>query len=288
MAIPVKFADMGKSAKDLLKADYSPFSLEVTTQTVNGVKFTSNIKKADNNKPEVTGDLKVKYFDAANGVTFNYAFTTDKKLSAKAEAVDVLAKGLRLEGEASIKSEAKTSTNVKFGLGFKEDHVNTNASIDVLNEKLPVSADIVLGFQGFNLGGEATYNIGKGSVQSILLGASYQQPDYVFAVHAKPETGRIDVDSVTASYFHQISNTVAAGAQISYKFSSADTSLAVGTNYALDSSASVKSTVDTTGKFLLQYTQKLRPNVKAIFGTTLQWNTGSITADTGLSLTYDA
>jgi len=37
MAIPVKFSDIGKSAKDLLKADVSPFSLEVNSQAVNGL-----------------------------------------------------------------------------------------------------------------------------------------------------------------------------------------------------------------------------------------------------------
>lgn len=285
MAIPVKFGDIGKSASDLLKADYSPFSLEVNSQTVNGVKFTANVKKSDATKSDFTGDLKAKYFDAANGVTFNYSFSTDKKLTAKAEVADTLIKGLRVDAEASIKADT-ASKGVKIGLGFKEPHINTNASIDVLNDKLPVSFDAVVGYEGFNLGGETTYEAGKGTVAAVKLAASFAQPDYAFAVHAVGG-GRFDFNSVSASYYHQVNNQLAAAAKVSYDLQKSNTTLAVGTNYAVDSSSSLKTTLDTNGKLLFQYTQKLRPNVKATFGTTLKWD-NTLTADTGLSFVFDA
>jgi voltage-dependent anion channel protein 2 len=292
MVVPVKFSDIGKSVSDLIKPDYSPFSLEVNSQTVNGVKFTAAVKKPDSTQPELTGDLKAKYFDVQNGVTFNYSFNTDRKLVAKAEIADTLVKGLKVDAEASIKAEKDgvSSKGIKFGFGFKQDLVHANASIDVLNSKIPVSADVVLGFEGLNFGTEISYSVAANALTGYTVAASYNQPDYAVAVHASPDSnskGKLDISKLTVSYYHQLNNHLGAGAKLTYVLPTANTHLTVGSSYAIDAASSIKGTLDTTGKLGLQYTQKLRPGVKATFGTSLNLAPASITADTGVSFVFD-
>jgi len=291
MAIPVKFGDIGKSITDLLKPDYSPFSVEVNSLTVNAVKFTTTVKKSDFTKSDISGDLKAKYFDTKNGVTFNYSYNTDRKLVAKAEVSDSLVKGLRVDVEASIKAEKESASTkgVKLGLGYKQEHLNANASIDVNNSKIPIVADAVVSYDRLNLGGEVHYSLGSGSLTNYSIAASYGQPDYAIVVHASPDgKGRLDIATVTASYYHQMNNQLAAGAKLSYNLANANTQLTVGTAYALDASSSVKASLDTNGKVGLQYSQKLRSNIKATFGTTLNWSaTPNVTADHGVSFVFD-
>jgi len=288
MAVPVKFADVGKSVSDLLKADYSPFSVELNTATLNGVKFTSTLKKSDASKP-LAGELKAKYFDAAHGVTFNYSFNTDRKLVAKTELADSIVKGLRVDAEASIQKSDKDSfagKGMKFGVGFKQEHINTNAAVDVLSGDVPINADLVIGYEGISVGAEAKYSLGNGKLSNVNTAISYAQPDYVVSVHATPDKN-LNISTVTAAYFHQLSIHLAAGAKLQYNLTSGDTLLSIGTQYQIDPASSLKASATSGGIIGLQYSQKLRPGVKATFGTTINWAQPAISADTGFSLTFD-
>jgi len=288
MAVPVKFSDIGKSVSDLLKLDFSPLSFELNTQTVNGVKFTTKVEKKDAASQVITGDLKTKYFDAANGITFTYGYNTDRKLSVKAEVVDAVLKGTRVDVESSIKAEKESATkNIKFGFGCKQEYINTNGSIDVLNKDIPAQADLVVGAEGFNVGADVTYNVGSQALATYNLAAGYSQPDYAVALTANPDKNKLDLSNIHASFFHQTNNQLAVGAKLSYNLTSNASTLAVGSAYAIDSTASFKGTFDTNGRIGLQYAQRLRPGVKATFGTNLLWRDASITADTGVSFAFD-
>lgn len=71
MSVPPKFADIGKSANDLLSKDYpiGVAKLEVKTTTANGVCFTVNGSE-DTKTQTIVGDLKTKYVDKKSKPSF--------------------------------------------------------------------------------------------------------------------------------------------------------------------------------------------------------------------------
>jgi len=284
----VKFSDIGKSVSDLLKLDQAPFSLDVSTTAVNGVKLSSSIKRSDATKPDVSGDVRAKYTDKDNGVTFNYSFNTDRKLVAKVELKDQLTKGLNVNAEASIKAEKEGSSSkgIKLSFGYSQEHLATNASVDVLQKDIPVVADVSVGYDGLNAGAEVTYGLGSANLSGYQLAVSYGQPDYTVAVQASPAKGRLDIGQLAASYYHQLGNKHGAGAKLTYNLSNGQTSVAIGTSYILDPASVIKANLDTTGKLGLQYSQKIHPTVKATFTTGINFN-GPITAESGIAISVD-
>jgi len=103
MATPVPFTDIGKSVSDLLARDYPVglVKLEVKTTTPNGVNFTATGAK-DNKTGLIKGELKTKYTDRKNGLTFTESWDTANLLTSEVELADTVAKGLKLAVNASL------------------------------------------------------------------------------------------------------------------------------------------------------------------------------------------
>ncbi|KAI9327316.1 eukaryotic porin/Tom40 [Zopfochytrium polystomum] len=284
--IPPHFGDVGKPVNDLLNKDYPIGSakLEVNTTTPNGIKFTVSGTK-DNKSGHIHSELKTKYTDKARGLTVTEHWNATNVLGAQIELQDTITKGLKLDLLASI-LPATGKKHAKAGLEFKQANVFTRGSVDLFAKDGPtVHSDVVVGNDGFLVGGDIAYNVNEATISRYNVAAGYIAPDYSVGVHA---TQKFSVFS--ASYFHKVNREVEAGAKATWNKAASDAvAIEVGTKYNIDSSAFVKAKIDNAGRLGLGYTQVLRPGVKLALGGS--FDTARLNENVhrvGLSLTFDS
>lgn len=285
MSVPVPFTDIGKSVNDLLGKDYpaGTVKLEVKTTTSNGVNFTVTGAK-DNKTGLIKGELKTKYCDRKNGITFTESVDSANLITGEVELADTLARGLKLAVNASL-LPAVGQKNAKVLAEYKQSNVHTRANLDLF--KGPTFAgDVVLGQNGFLVGGDIAYDILDGRITRYNAAAGYSVPEYSLALHA---TQSLSVFS--GSYYHRVNSDVEAGGKAVWDSKAANQAVGieVGTKYSLDRDAYVKAKIDNYGRLGLGYTQSLRKGVKVslagLFDTTrLNENAHKI----GLSLTLES
>ncbi|KAG5458031.1 MAG: eukaryotic porin/Tom40 [Olpidium bornovanus] len=183
MATPVPFTDIGKPLADLLGKDYPVgiVKLEAKSTTPSGVEFTATGAK-DNKSGQVKGELKTKYTDKKNGITFTESWDTANVLTGEVELVNTLARGLKLAVNASL-LPAVGKKNAKVIAEYKQSNVHTRANLDLF--KGPTFAgDAVVGHDGFLLGGDIAYDILDGRITRYNAALGYSVPEYSVALHA--------------------------------------------------------------------------------------------------------
>eukprot|EP00833_Pecoramyces_ruminatium_P016196 jgi/Orpsp1_1/1190228/evm.model.d7180000077588.1 len=92
------FRDIGRSVGDLLGKDYptNGIKLETRSMTSNGVLFTVNGTR-DGKTGAISGEMKTKYHNKANGVSFTESWSSSNVLSSTVELFNTLSPGLKLE-----------------------------------------------------------------------------------------------------------------------------------------------------------------------------------------------
>lgn len=128
-----------------------------------------------------------------------------------------------------------------------------------------MTADAIIGHNGFLLGGEASYNVTTGKIDKYAAGVGFSAPEYAVALLAADK-----FKNYAASYYHRVSRDVEAGAKATYKTSDNKVVLEVGSKTYLDSAAFIKAKINNSGVLTLGYTQALRPGVKASFGVQVE------------------
>jgi len=263
--VPPSWKDLGKSSNDLLGKDYyfSGTSLEVKTATPSNVSF-----KVDGNRDSkssfVAGNLEGKYTDKHHGLTFTQAWSTSNALRTQVELENQIAKGLKID-TTTVLNPDKGSKSVILGAAYKQPGVHSRAVLDVFKGPT-ITADAVVGHDGFLLGAEAAYNVTEGRVTKYSGAFGFSAPDYAVTLHTLS-----NLSTFAASYYHRVSPDVEAGAKAVYdaKAPSPAVALEVGTKTYLDSAAFVKAKINNSGILALGYTQALRPGVKASFGVAI-------------------
>ncbi|KAL1658618.1 eukaryotic porin-domain-containing protein [Schizophyllum commune] len=196
--------DLGKSANDLLSTDY-PFNvqaLEVKTKPVNGVQFCVAGSRAAAPGP-INGELEGKYTDKAHGLTLTQG--------TKSPTLDAV---------------------------FKQSGVHTRAALDVIKGPT-VTADAVVGRDGFLVGAETSYSVTDGTITKwpAALG------------HTDTLHGLNKFSTFHVSYYYRVSKDVEAGAKAVYntKATQAGVALEVVTKTYLDDAAFVKAKINHQG-----------------------------------------
>ena len=69
------------------------------------------------------------------------------------------------------------------GLEYKQDYVNTRTSLDLFKGPT-LAGDVVLGSNGFLVGGEVAYNVNDAKVTRYNAALGYTARDYAVALHA--------------------------------------------------------------------------------------------------------
>jgi voltage-dependent anion channel protein 2 len=103
---------------------------------------------------------------------------------------------------------------------------------------LTLTADTVVGRDGFLLGAEASYNVTEGRVTKYSGAFGFSAPEYAVTLH-----GLSNLSTFAASYYHRVSPDVEAGAKAVYdtNATSPAVSLEVGTKAYVHYSTSVYS-----------------------------------------------
>ncbi|KAK5094740.1 Mitochondrial porin [Exophiala xenobiotica] len=256
MAVPVPFSDISKPVNDLLNKDFyhtAAAALEVKSKAPNGVNFTAKGRSA--HEGPITGSLEGKYADKASGLTLTQTWTTANSLDTKIELEDNLTKGLKAEILTNY-LPAKQSYGGKLNLYYKQPSVNTRLFTDLF--KGPIATfDATVGHEGWVVGAEGGYDVGKAAITRYALAAGYSQPTYAASITA---TNNLSIFS--AAYYHKVNTEVEAGAKGTWDSNvGSNVTMEVATKYKLDPSSFAKAKINDKGIAALAYNVRLSTGV---------------------------
>ncbi|PAV17109.1 voltage-dependent ion-selective channel [Pyrrhoderma noxium] len=271
--VPPSWKDLGKSSGDLLGKDYPIGStgLEVKTTSPSGVAF--KVTGTSNPAGVVSAVGETKYANKKQGFSFTQSWATNNALNTLIELDNNLISGLKLDLNTTLvpgynlgaEKSKPSSKSAIINAAYKTPGLHTRANLNLFKGPT-VTADAVLGHDGFLVGAEAQYNVSSGQVAGYSAAVGFSAPEYAVTLLASNKLSKF-----TASYYHRVSRDVEAGGRAIYDAAKpADgVALEVGTKTYLDSAAFVKAKINNTGVLSLGYTQSLRPGVKAQFGLAL-------------------
>ncbi|KAJ2388003.1 Mitochondrial porin [Coemansia sp. RSA 2559] len=282
--IPPNYSDICKPVNDLFSKDY-PFGalkLEVKTTTANGVSFTVNGAQ-DLKSGAIISELKTKYADKVNGLTYTESWNTANLVTGQVEVSNKFAKGLKLEvSGSSALSSAKRALRSK--INYQQENVFARVNIDALSPS--ATADVTISRDGLLAGAELAYDLNSGAVTKTNSTVGYAGPDYLITLQ-----GNNSLNLFQLAFYQRVTKNVEAGARAVYDYKNPEggVSAELGSKYILDNDAYVKAKVDNAGRLGLSFTQLLRPGVKlslaGLFDTArLQENTHKM----GAALTFEA
>lgn len=161
-------------------------------------------------------------------------WTTANSLDAKLELEDQLTKGLKAEILTNY-LPAKGNAGGKLNLYYKQPSFHLRAFGDLL--KGPTATiDATVGHEGFVVGAEGGYDVGKAAITRYALAAGYSQATYAVSVTA---TNNLSVFS--AAFYQKVNTQVEAGAKAVWDSNtSSNVGLEVATKYKIDPSSFAK------------------------------------------------
>ncbi|OCT52041.1 Mitochondrial outer membrane protein porin [Cladophialophora carrionii] len=301
--IPVPFSDIAKPANDLLNKDFyhtTAANLEVKSKAPNGVVFNVKGKSAHDGPisgsvsttitrdqlriSHVNGQGKIegKYTDKATGLALTQTWTTSNSLDTKLELEDNITKGLKAEVLTNY-LPAKSTYGGKLNLFYKQPNIHTRLFTDLF--KGPTATfDVTLGHEGFLIGAEGGYDVGKAAITKYALAAGYSQGSYAAAITA---TNNLTVFS--ASYYHKVNTLVEAGAKATWDSTAgSNVGLEVATKYKLDPSSFAKAKINDRGIAALAYNVRLGTGVTLGLGASLDTqNLNQAAHKVGASFTFE-
>ncbi|KAJ1725365.1 Mitochondrial porin [Coemansia biformis] len=282
--IPPNYSDICKPVNDLFGKDY-PFGalkLEVKTTTANGVTFTVNGAQ-DVKSGSIISELKAKYADKVNGLTYTESWNTANLVTGQVEIANKFAKGLKVElSGSSALSSTKRGLRSKFS--YQQDNLFARVNIDALSPS--VVTDVTVSRDGALAGAELAYDLNSGAVTKTNSTVGYAGPDYTITLQ-----GNNSLNLFQLAFYQRVTPNVEAGARAVYDYKNPEggVSAELGAKYLLDKDAFVKTKVDNAGRLGMSFTQTLRPGVKltlaGLFDTTrLQENSHKM----GAALNFEA
>lgn len=175
-----------------------------------------------------------EHADIATGLTLTQTWTTANSLDTKIELEDNLTKGLKAEVLTNY-LPAKQSYGGKLNLYYKQPSVNTRLFTDLF--KGPIATfDATVGHEGWVVGAEGGYDVGKAAITRYALAAGYSQLTYAASITA---TNNLSIFS--AAYYHKVNSEVEAGAKGTWDSNAgSNVTMEVATKYKLDPSSFAK------------------------------------------------
>lgn len=150
------------------------------------------------------------------------------------------------------------------------DVSSAKVTVDYVNPYLSLKSSIALtsapifdiaaatSYKSFLFGAEAAFDTGKSKVTKSNVALGYSASDYSLAlVLSDVGTGADPFSSAKVSYAHTVTPTTSAGAEVTRKVASGDTTFALAYSKKLESGASTKFKIDNTGAFTSYYETKL-------------------------------
>lgn len=169
------------------------------------------------------------------GVTATQVWTTQNVLDTKLEFDNNITKGLKLEALGQF-VPASGSYGAKTNIFFKQPNLHARAFFDLLRGPT-ASVDVVIGQQGFLVGGEAGYDVQKAALTRYSMTVGYSHPVYSAAI-----TASNNLSVFSAGYYQKVNSQVEAGAKATWdsKSSSSSVGLEVASKYIIDPTSFMK------------------------------------------------
>ncbi|KAF2490691.1 mitochondrial porin-like protein [Lophium mytilinum] len=187
------------------------------------------------------------------GISIIQSWNTANVLNTKVELADSFAKDLKVEVLNNF-SPASGNKGQKLNIYFKQQQFHSRAFLDYQpSGKVTALADIVLGHEGFLVGGEAAYDVQKAALTKYSAAVGYSTPTYTAAITA---TNSFNI--FAASYYHKVNKSVEAGTKATYD---AKTGTAVGielaSKYKIDPLSFAKAKINDRGIASIAYNTKI-------------------------------
>lgn len=252
----VAFKDIGKACSDLLTKDFKTGknTVELKTKTPNGFTFTPSSTKSGD---KLDGSLKTVYA-VGGGMETEVNVSTAGVLKCTFEAADVIAKGMtcKLEGETPAPGKGGLLSSGLTEVVYKSGAIRCQTSYDFYKGDLVANATGA--FTGLTVGAECGYNTSKSALTKYSAACQFVQPDFTVSGKLVEATAKPGMN-FSGGYYHKVSGDMQVGAELSKAASKTDVDLAFGCSYKLDKDTTVKGKVDSDGKLLASFKQKLSP-----------------------------
>ncbi|GAB6019499.1 Voltage-dependent anion-selective channel protein 2 [Chamberlinius hualienensis] len=252
---PPSYADLGKSTRDIFNKGYhfGLAKLDFKTKTQNGVELNvSGTSNQDTGK--ALGNLESKYKVKELGLTFTEKWNTDNILATEVALEDQLTKGLKLSLDTTfnpITGKKSGSANVS----YKRDYVNLTTSADVDVGGPVIHAAAVLGYNGWLVGHQLSFDTTKSKLTKNNFAIGYAVDDFV--LHTNVNDGQ----EFGGSIYQKVNSRLQTGVQLAWTAGSTATRFGLGCKYILDNDAYINAKVNNSSQIGLGYTQKLRPGI---------------------------
>jgi len=262
--IPPSYSDLGKSARDLFNKgfNYGFYKLEVKTRTNSGVEFTTN-GSSNHENAKVGGSLETKYKVNKHKLTFTEKWTTDNVLATEVSVEDQLAKGLKVTLDTNFAPQSgKKSGKLKTDYKREYLHVNTDVDLDLSGPTVLGSA--VLGYQGWLLGTQLSFNTGKSELTKSNFAAGYNGGD--FLINCNVDNG----SEFGGSIYHRAADDLEVGAQMNWSAGSNATKFGIAAKYVPERGSIFRAKVNNAAQVGLSYQQKLKDGLDLSLSTLVE------------------
>lgn len=266
-AVPPSYADLGKSARDLLTKgfNYGFYKLEAKTKTSVGVDFNTNCS-SNHDSGKFIGNIETKFKWTDYGLTLTEKWNTDNTLGTEITIDEQLMNGLKLSFDTMITPQTgKKSGKIK--TQYKRNYVHTNLDLDFDFAGPTVHGAAVLGYNGWLAGFQMLFDTSKSKLSQSNFAVGYTKED--FTLH----TAINDGSEFTGSIFQKINDRLEAGLLLNWMAGANGTRFCVGAKYCADKDTTFRGKVSNVGQFGLSFQQKVRDGISLTFSTLLETKT---------------
>jgi len=265
MSTPPLFKDLGKRSSDLLTKEYpsEEKKFEWKGTTSNGITIETNaVQKGDG---PIVGTITPSYKYKEYGLNVLGEFNTNKDIKLETSVENQGVQGLK----ATLTGEQKgKDTFATLAAEYKHQHATVNGSVDFGKSKgNTIKANSVFGHIGWLLGLSAEYLIASDHQELKLFNTTvgYTNKDFDVTVFGRiVGTEKGDKNEVGGTYFHNVREDTAFGAEVVFDTSSAESKpkLSFGGQHKLQEDTILKAKVDTTGILGFSFQQRFNKNSK--------------------------
>jgi voltage-dependent anion channel protein 2 len=267
---PVLFKDLEKRSNDLLTkefpSDKSENKFEWKGET--GSKTTQEIVLTQKSDGSVSGTFNAKYKHTEWGSTFTTELRTNREFKTEVAVEDQLTKGLKVTVSGESKGEDIIGA---LGVEFKHEKAALTTSADYGQSGANLKGSLVVGHNGFQLGGSAEYHLGnsESNLKEVQTQLTYGTEEFDLGAFAKQSFEK-DSTILGVQYFQKVNTDLSVGAKASFDTQSAESkpTLLFGASYKLDDTTFVKGKFDTNGKLTTSWNHKLNKSAQLGVGAT--------------------
>ncbi|XP_050532765.1 voltage-dependent anion-selective channel-like [Daktulosphaira vitifoliae] len=251
---PPSFSDLGKDARNVFNNGYVFDVLKLDLKTNQNVEIkaggTQHLASG-----AVNANLETKYVINKNKylLTFVEKWNTNDVMTTEA-SISGLLPGVKLVADGTF-DRKKQSKAVKVKSEFKNDYVSVNLDTEFRGLKPLINASGVAAYNGWLAGYNVKYNTNDNELQSNNLALSYIAKKFVFTTTVN------DCKVFGGSIFQKLCDKTDLGLQVSWSSESNDSSLAIGTQYQLNSDVKLRAKINNKSQLCLGSGIKVKEGV---------------------------